>query len=58
MCILPFCGAILCFKLWLTPPMGFKARVDAPSPVLCHLHLMDPWIAQAKAWSPFYTLVW
>ena len=32
----PFCGATgaLCFGLHLTPPMGFKARVDAPSAAL------------------------
>ena len=32
----PFCGATgtLCFGLRLTLPMGFKARVDAPMPVL------------------------
>ena len=32
----PFCGATgtLRFGLQLTPPMGFKARVDALSPVL------------------------
>ena len=32
----PFCGATgaLCFGLRLTLPMGFKARVDAPSPNL------------------------
>ena len=33
----------LCFRLWLTMLMGFKARVNAPSPVLCHLHVIDPW---------------
>ena len=33
----PFCGATdtLCFELWLTMPMGVKARVDASSPALC-----------------------
>ena len=32
----PFCGATgtICFRLWLTPLMGFKARVDVPSPSL------------------------
>ena len=32
----PFCGATgaLCFGLWLTLPMGFKTRVNAPSPAL------------------------
>ena len=32
----PFCGATgtLCFRLQLTPSMGFKARVDAPLPDL------------------------
>ena len=34
----PFCGATgtLCFGLQLTLPMGFKARVDPSSPVLCY----------------------
>ena len=46
----------------MTLPMGFKARVDAPSPVLySHFHVMHPQstvIAQARAWSQFYTLEW
>ena len=40
-----FCGATgaLCFRLWLTLPMGFKARVDPSSPMFCsHLHVMIP----------------
>ena len=34
--ISPFCGTTvtLCFGLWLTLPMGFKARVDAHLPAL------------------------
>ena len=44
--ILQFCGTagILCFGLQFTPPMGFKARVDAPLPVLsvtCQ-YIMNP----------------
>ena len=33
----PFCGATgaLCFRLWLTLPVGFKVRVDPSSLVLC-----------------------
>ena len=40
---LNFCGkkssfggatGALCFRIWLTLPMGFKARVDAPLPAL------------------------
>ena len=33
---LPFCGvtSTFCFGLWLTLPMGSKARVDTPSPAL------------------------
>ena len=36
----PFCGAIgaLCFRLWLTLPMGFKARVDTSSPAVARSH--------------------
>ena len=39
----PFCGVarILCFRLWLTLPMGFKVRVDPSLLVLyCHLYIM------------------
>ena len=40
------CGATgtICFGLWLTQPMGFKARVDASLPVLewCRLCVMHP----------------
>ena len=38
-----FCGSTgnLCFGLWLTLLMGFKAKVDAPWLVLySHLHIM------------------
>ena len=39
---------ILCFEIQLTLPMGFKARVDAPLPVLySHLRIMDP---QSQLW--------
>ena len=50
--ILPFLfyGATgaLCFGLWLTPSTGFKARVDAPLPVL-FVSVMDP---QRQLWLP------
>ena len=39
----PFCRATgtFCFRLWLTLPMGFKARVDAPFSALSfYLHVM------------------
>ena len=44
MFLLSFCGensqfygatGILCFRLWLILPVGFKARVDPSSPALC-----------------------
>ena len=41
----PLCGATdnLCFGLWLTLPMGFKARVDVPLPALySRFCIMDP----------------
>ena len=48
--ISPFCGVsgALSFGLRLTPPMGFKARVDAPSPTLrVTLHEIGP---QSQLW--------
>ena len=47
-----FCGATgtLCFGLRLTPPMSFKAKVDAPFPTLyVFLCVMDP---RCQLWFP------
>ena len=41
----PFCGATgtLCFRLWMTLPMGFKARLDSSLlELFCHLRTMIP----------------
>ena len=46
----PLCGATgtPCFRLWLTLAMGFKVRVDVPSPaIVSHMRVMDP---QSELW--------
>ena len=51
----PFCRVTgtHCLRLQLTPPMGFKARVDASSPVLsCHLQVTDPRSQFWPGWGP------
>ena len=62
----PFCGATgaLCFGLWLTLHMGYKAkaRVDPSSVALCsHLCVMILRVNSefpGLGLSQFYTLVW
>ena len=60
----PFCGVTdtLCFRLELTLPLGFKARVDPSSPTLCSC--LCVMILRVNSEFPgldlsqFYTLVW
>ena len=54
----PFCGATgaLCFGLWLTLPVGFKARVDPSSPTLySHLCVMILRVRVLLEWPPNVT---
>ena len=54
----PFCGApsTLCFGLWLTLPMGFKAKVDASLSPVCNGTPESTLTVQDRAWLDFFYL--